>query len=215
MAERSEVERDKCDAWFKAVREWLRARFDGHLRSVVAHLDEEYPHVHFFMIAGLRSDDLLDWAGIHPGLEAKRMGSLHGETTGTQDARYRVAMRELQDEFYEKVSVHFGHDRYGPKRKRVSRQEDASRQAVAKEREGMHTETEPRKNGLRQKLEAYDHWFDHAKQHFERLLAASMIRLKPPERELLLGQYRRAMVNYKNAVTAPSQVLEPKKPDPY
>ena len=74
----------------------------------------------------------------------------------------------------------------------------------------MHAEIETKKDEVRQKLEACDYWFDYAKQHLERLLAASMIRLKPPEREFVLQQYRRAMVNNKHALTASSQVPEPK-----
>lgn len=107
-------------AWGRDVRQWLQVHFGPTLKSVVVHVDEGYPHLHFFALPDLSEECRLDWS-IHPGLLAKRLAATAGAEKKAQDAAYRVAMKKFQDDFWKAVSEKYGHDRTGPKRRRLPR----------------------------------------------------------------------------------------------
>lgn len=106
--------------WGRDVRQWIRDRFGSALKSVVVHVDEGYPHLHFFALPDLTEECRLDWS-IHPGLLAKRIAAEAGADKKSQEAAYRAAMKKFQDDFWKAVSVKYGHDRTGPKRRRLPR----------------------------------------------------------------------------------------------
>ena len=107
--------------WRKLTLAWLIQIFGVHLLSVVEHADENFLHLHYYVVPKLRPDGRLDLHEIHPGRRMKADAAAAGASKKDQDAAYRSAMARWQDDYWYEVSRHFGHGRYGPKRARVSR----------------------------------------------------------------------------------------------
>ena len=96
----------------------VKEKYGDRLKSVVVHDDEPHPHLHFTVIPrkGERLDD------IHEGLKAKNEAKKNKQKGKVQNIAYIGAMRELQDNFYEKVAMRSGLTRLGPARTRDTRQ---------------------------------------------------------------------------------------------
>jgi hypothetical protein len=69
----------------------------------------------------LAPDHQLDFASAHPGRKALKEAKERGVEPAAQQAAYTNAMIGWQDRYHQEVSKFFGHDRYGPRRKRVDR----------------------------------------------------------------------------------------------
>ena len=123
VVESDPAEKDVYLRWRAMLLAWLIQQFGEHLMSVVEHGDEEFPHIHFYVVPTLLPDRHLNLHEIHPGQRMKRDAAEAGACQKFQDAAYRSGMARWQDDFWYAVSRHFGHDRYGPKRARVSRRE--------------------------------------------------------------------------------------------
>ena len=82
----------------------VKRKYGDRLKSVVVHDDEPHPHLHFTVIPrkGERLDD------IHEGLKAKNEAKKNKQKGKVQNIAYIGAMRELQDNFYEKVAMRSG-----------------------------------------------------------------------------------------------------------
>ncbi|MBL8807188.1 MAG: hypothetical protein JNN22_10115 [Rhodospirillales bacterium] len=95
------------------------AKAGGELASVVEHVDEPYPHLHFYVLPvgspTFAAREVHD--GWQPKLEARRanLGKVK------EDAAYRQGTESLQDVFYIAVSQKHGHARHKEKRPRVAR----------------------------------------------------------------------------------------------
>lgn len=109
--------------------QWLFKKYGNRLHTVVEHVDEANPHIHFFCVPlpGERFDQ------IHDGKRAA--STLRQNTKGAQNMAYRKAMREWQDEFSLNVGVPNGMARYGPRKRRLTRaawkQEQQSAESIA------------------------------------------------------------------------------------
>ena len=89
--------------WARRCWEFVNAELDGYLVATCLHLDEGYPHLHFFAVGTCQH--------VHPGLKAEiQNGVLMKDRQARVDA-HRKALTAFQDRFYEAVSVHFGHQR--------------------------------------------------------------------------------------------------------
>lgn len=125
-----ELEEGEADFWLVETRKWAKDwanKRGGQLVTIVIHKDEEYPHLHMYILPrpenGMKADDL------HPGKEAKARSN--AELKGSDlDRRnivkygnraYVKAMREFQDEYYTEVGLKCGLTRIGPAKKRMSR----------------------------------------------------------------------------------------------
>lgn len=121
--------RQKAEEWEKRTVTWLRSQYGDDLKSVIRHEDEEYFHIHAYVVP-------LDEPGMsalkyHPGTTAKRevmaTGPKGDEDTKAlskrADAAYKQAMREWQDSYHEAVAIPSGLTRLGPQRRRLSREE--------------------------------------------------------------------------------------------
>lgn len=119
---------DRADDWPQyraAAVDFLREQYGKRLRSVVEHIDEEHPHLHFYAVPfdGERFEVL------HVGRQAAAQAAQEGKAKGAQNAAYKAAMQAWQDDFHAKVSASFGLARTGPKRERLSRAEWQARKA--------------------------------------------------------------------------------------
>jgi len=125
---------DYYNFWRHQVVEWLKGQFGSNLLSVVEHSDERFVHLHFYGVPPLDDDRKLDLGAVHPGRAAKIEAAAVGAPKRDQDAAYRAGMRRFQDRFHHDVSSKFGHDRFGPRRARVVRQEQLMRRDLDDER---------------------------------------------------------------------------------
>ncbi|MFL5012718.1 hypothetical protein [Rhizobium sp.] len=122
------AKRAEAEEWEKRTIGWLRSRYDDDLKSVIRHEDEEYFHIHAYVVP-------VDEPGMsalkyHPGTMAKRAAMDSGKEgedkkalSKKADAAYKKAMREWQDSYYEAVAVPSGLTRLGPQRRRLTRDE--------------------------------------------------------------------------------------------
>lgn len=96
---------------------WLQEKYGERLHAVIEHTDEANPHLHFYVVPnpGERFDQ------VHDGKRAA--ANLKNEPKGAQNKAYTGAMRDLLDDFHAGVGMPNGMLRYGPRRRRLSRDE--------------------------------------------------------------------------------------------
>ncbi len=107
--------------WAQRTLDYVYARWGEQCVAAVFHRDEAYPHLHFYV---LPRD--LDMTSIHPGVKAGQEAA-----PGKSKQAYSNAMRLLQDDYFEQVGQHVGLTRMGPGRRRLTRGEWKTEQAVA------------------------------------------------------------------------------------
>ncbi|MHB7443379.1 plasmid recombination protein, partial [Klebsiella pneumoniae] len=108
---------------------YLKDKYGENLKSVIEHRDESNLHIHFYSVPklGQKFDEIHD--GKKAILEAKKENSklLKGE----QNKVYIEAMKEFQEDFYNKVAINHGMTKTGPKRERLTREEWKARKEYA------------------------------------------------------------------------------------
>jgi hypothetical protein len=175
--------------WRNETCAWLQAQFGAHLHSIVEHSDEAYQHVHFYVVPALLADGRFNLPEIHPGRRMKADAAEAGASKRAQDAAYRCGMSRWQDTYHYDVSRFFGHDRYGPRRMRVSRMQrkmelkmQAEQVALAAERaafERTQAAAQAELDRERAQITAAAHqsaWLVHGKAHAD--LRAACVELK-------------------------------------
>ncbi|WP_087723480.1 plasmid recombination protein, partial [Pandoraea sp. PE-S2T-3] len=115
------------DAYKVAVVEHLQERYGARLLSVVEHVDEANPHIHFYAVPlpGEKFDVL------HPGRAAAAEAAAQGLKKGEQMKAYADAMRTWQDELHAACGAAHGLTRIGPGRQRLSRGQWQAQKAQA------------------------------------------------------------------------------------
>lgn len=103
--------------WLTGTVDFLQKEWGARLKAVVLHLDEGFPHIHFYA-ADL---DGLDMKTLHRGKAAEAAADEAGE--GKLKAVYKAAMQTYQDDYYRAVGQEMGFSRLGPRRQRLTRQE--------------------------------------------------------------------------------------------
>lgn len=120
------------DDW-KAFRDesikYLKDKYGENLKSVIEHRDESNLHIHFYSVPknGQKFEDIHD--GKKAVLEAKKENSKI--LKGDQNRLYIKAMKEFQEDFYNKVAMFHGMTKTGPKRERLTREEWKARKEYA------------------------------------------------------------------------------------
>ena len=120
---------DRWPAFRADAVKWLKKEYGDRLQSVVQHLDEAHPHVHFYVVPRVGER----FTAIHDGLKAaeaadpnrgNRKRGAADKTLGRKSARlaYVEAMRKWQDRVYS-FTKRYGLARIGPGRRRLSRGE--------------------------------------------------------------------------------------------
>lgn len=131
------AKRADAEEWEKRTISWLRSQYGDDLKSVVRHEDEEYFHVHAYVVPV--DEPGMSALKFHPGVTAKRAVMDTGKDDEDKkalskraDAAYKQAMREWQDSYHQAVAVPCGLTRLGPQRRRLSRDEWQREQVQAK-----------------------------------------------------------------------------------
>jgi hypothetical protein len=76
---------------------------EDRLKSVIAHLDEPQPHLHFWVVP--LPDE--NFSAVHQGMHAAELMRATGATRVRRDAAYKSAMADLQQEFFLNVAKPF------------------------------------------------------------------------------------------------------------
>lgn len=97
---------------------WLKNHYRERLLSVVEHLDERHPHLHFYAVP-LPGED---FGAVHAGYGARQESRGKGEKAGETITAFKTAMKAWQDDFHSAVASKFELARFGPKRERKDRE---------------------------------------------------------------------------------------------
>lgn len=97
--------------------EYLKEKYGDRLKCVVEHLDENHPHIHFYVVA--RKQERFE--NIHEGKKAALTAKSQNKLKGEQNLAYISAMRNFQDNFNKYVGQFFGLARLGPGKRRLTR----------------------------------------------------------------------------------------------
>lgn len=129
--------RDHYLRWRDETIAWLRSQWGDLLASVVEHLDEPYPHLHFVVVPKPDPDNRLRIASVHAGYSAAAKCEHAGGKPHERKAAYKEAMKAFQDCYHAQVAVRFGLTRIGPRLQRLTRDEwkERKRQAEISARE--------------------------------------------------------------------------------
>ncbi|MBY5933743.1 hypothetical protein KUV51_12095 [Tateyamaria omphalii] len=129
---------------------WLKTCFGDKLVSVIEHWDEEHPHLHAYILP--LGDATCSARQLNPAWQAKEEAMEVARAAGHDDkaalnfgnAAYRSKARELQDHYYEHVSLACGLTRTGPKRERLNRQQWKARKDQARRDAKLQSDIEKR-----------------------------------------------------------------------
>jgi hypothetical protein len=121
--------------WVDLTLAWVQEQYGDQLKAAFAHIDERFPHLHFWC---LPDDPSADAALLHPGKVAKRAtearlkeeGVPPREAVAAGNRALKEAMRGWQDSYHRAVGAPLGMHRDGPKRRRLSRSQWAAEQAM-------------------------------------------------------------------------------------
>ncbi|MDD2610907.1 MAG: plasmid recombination protein [Giesbergeria sp.] len=108
--------------WRTDAVDYLKNKYSSKLVSIVEHLDEEHPHIHFYCIDLENANIKLSHDGYIAQAEAARTDPKKRMTKEATDA-YKEAMIKVQDDYFKHVGFVNGLSRLGPKRQRLSRDE--------------------------------------------------------------------------------------------
>ncbi|MDG3088813.1 plasmid recombination protein [Vibrio hannami] len=133
---------------------FLKHTYGQNLASVVLHLDESHPHLHFYAIPSLK-DGGFSMAEIHPGIKAR--SECVGKGYSEKANAYKQAMRGYQDMFYAQVGSKLGMTRLGPRVQRLTRKQWKAQQAQAQALSAKHFDLIKRQrkiNAIQKSVEA-------------------------------------------------------------
>ncbi|MBF0270116.1 MAG: hypothetical protein HQL44_16145 [Alphaproteobacteria bacterium] len=119
-------------SWRDDTVEWAQknARLRGlEVLMILEHTDEAHPHVHVLSVP--MADPRLNAKNTHPGFSAKQEAIQNNEPGKIPNQKYREAMLGWQKDYYENVSIKHGLTRFGPRRRRLTRQEWRMEKAAA------------------------------------------------------------------------------------
>lgn len=111
---------DKLDAIILDCVQYLEKRFTTNLLSIVLHMDEKSPHLHYFVTPPeptIENNFRFHISDIYQPI--KRRDSPSHSTLKEKSDAFKEACRTIQDTFYEEVSRYHGLGRFGPRRMRL------------------------------------------------------------------------------------------------
>lgn len=117
--------------WLKLNYKFLRKKYGNRLKSIVAHTDEPFFHIHFYIIPDFDDPQTKKFsiAQVHDGIRARNF--VGGKKAKEKMRAYKEAMRALQDEYFEAVGKLCGLTREGPNKRRLTRSAWKVEQAAA------------------------------------------------------------------------------------
>jgi hypothetical protein len=135
-------DRDIYQLWEQQTLEFLQKEHGKALKCVLRHEDETHLHLHFYILPVLTIDGRLDFREAHPGRYARADAVERNLCSAACDAAYTTAKIDYQDRYHLDVSRWFGHERFGPRRKRVDRARHMANRAAAEHGERVRAALE-------------------------------------------------------------------------
>ncbi|WP_271594715.1 hypothetical protein [Bradyrhizobium sp. CCBAU 65884] len=133
---------DVYSLWEQKTLDFLKKEHGPALRSALRHEDETHFHIHFYTVPSLADSGRLDFRHAHPGRYARADAVDRKVSSGAQDAAYTNAMVAYADRFHAEVGLFFGHDRVGPRRRRVDRDRHKANRSATEHVERARAELE-------------------------------------------------------------------------
>ena len=118
---------DDWPAYRDEAIDWCKEKYGDRLMSIVEHIDEAYPHIHFYVVPKIG----YNFDSVHDGYRAANEVKNKKLKKGAQNTAYKKAMEIWQDELHSACGAKYGLARTGPRRQRLTRDQWKSRQAVA------------------------------------------------------------------------------------
>lgn len=120
---------ESLNYWLELNYKFLKNKYGNRLKSIIAHTDEPFFHLHFYVVPDVDVNGRMNIDQVHDGILARSM-------VGSQKAKnkmraYQKAMRSLQDDYYESVGLPCGLTRAGANKRRLSRSAWKVEQAAA------------------------------------------------------------------------------------
>lgn len=163
--------RESFRTWCGLVLKFLTAEFGGRLDTVVLHLDENQPHVHFACAARLLMGER-SASGIHPGVAARpteiAARAKSGRDWKGQKFSFAAGNRAFLDRYFMQVSAPVGHARFGGRVASLGRKEW---QKQRKQREALKHALDEAKR-VRTEIDQARHEFERERQAQAEILAA-------------------------------------------
>ena len=111
---------DLYEEWVLENIKYFKNKYGDNFLSCIEHLDENHPNLHFIIaIDDTMEHGMANIKYIHEPI--KRRDEQKGSKAKV--IAFSEAAREMQDDYYNKVSIRFGLQRTGPGRKRLKRKE--------------------------------------------------------------------------------------------
>lgn len=198
--------------WRMNALNYLQQQWGDALQAVVAHNDEGYDHLHWYVTA----PGMASVKSLHPGAVARaKAAAIPGATPRDQVAAYSAAMRAYQDQYHQVACVH-GMARLGPARRRLSReawkQEQRQAEALANARTLAHELAQQAQAELNRRQAALDRRqseLEHEQAGLERerrRLQLLMEAMTPEQVEQAADRHAR--------LTTSAQPVRPPRPSP-
>ena len=138
----SKAELDRLQKWTELTLDWVTKCYGKQLKVAFAHIDETYPHLHFWL---LPDNPDADARQLHPGKASKievetRLkgeGVAPREAVKAGNASLKSAMRGWIDDYHLNVGAPLGFSRDGPKRRRLSRAQVVAEAAMLKHHQAL------------------------------------------------------------------------------
>jgi hypothetical protein len=146
---------DRYLRWRDATLAWLQSQWGNLLVSVVEHMDELRPHLHFVVVPEVDLDNRLRIASVHAGHRAATNCKDAGGKPREQSKAYMEAMKAFQDCYYNEVAVRFGLTRIGPRLQRLTRDEWKERKRQAEILAREHARVEDRKARIKRQAREF------------------------------------------------------------
>lgn len=141
--------------WRTATIAWLQSVWGDRLTSVVEHLDEERPHLHYVVVPEVDPNRHLRIESVHAGFRGSTECERAGGTPREQKRAYQREMERFQDDYYYQVGVRFGLTRKGPRRQRLTRAEWRERKREAKMLAEAYSRLEDHYSSIKAKAREY------------------------------------------------------------
>lgn len=131
----SPQEQSRYKKWENLTLKWIQGQFKDQLKVAFPHVDEAYPHLHFWLLA---DNPDADACRLHPGKCAKRETELRLKADGVApraavkagNRALKEAMRGWIDDYHRAVGGPCGLRRDGPLRRRLSRAQYCAEQSM-------------------------------------------------------------------------------------
>jgi hypothetical protein len=146
---------DRYARWRAANIAWLQALWGDLLTSVVEHMDELRPHLHYVVVPELDPNRRLRIESVHAGYRASTECREAGGKPREQKKAYQAAMKAFQDDYHVQVGVRFGLTRVGPRRLRCTRAEWRERQHEAERLAEAYARLEDHYSNIKAKAREY------------------------------------------------------------